>query len=293
MLCRIVRDPALECADPTGGEPATVVHLARRGRGMRLSRKKERRREDARMGLKTVERLGDLLTLFTVARPEWSLAEVTRELGVPRSTAHGLLVSVAAIGLLHPVGRGRYRLGPRITELNAVRMRRRDVREAAVGVLHSLTAETGETSNLGVLVGSAVLYLDSVPGHHHVSVTGAHPGTRVAAARTAIGKVLLAHQAEPRVTLTEERAAEVLAGTGLQRREAEAIRRDGIGYDLGDVSPEIRCLAAPIRDEVGTVVAAVSISTTSARFARHHDRLAEHLKEAAIALSERLRSDHA
>ncbi|MEU0816761.1 IclR family transcriptional regulator [Streptomyces mirabilis] len=245
------------------------------------------------MGLKTIERLGDLFALFTVARPEWSLAEVARELEVPRSTAHGLLVSVAATGLIDPVGQGRYRLGPRITELNAVRMRRRDVHELAGEVLHALTAETGETSNLGVLAGSALLYLDSVPGRHHVNVTGARPGTRLAADRTAMGKVLLSHRAEPRAALTEEQAAEVLAGAGLRRTEAEAIRRDGVAYDLGDVSPEIRCVAAPVRDEAGTVVAALSISTTATRFAQHHDQLTHRVREAAAVLGERLRSDGA
>ncbi|KUO07281.1 IclR family transcriptional regulator [Streptomyces sp. DSM 15324] len=242
------------------------------------------------MGLKTIERLGDLFALFTAARPEWSLAEVARELQVPRSTAHGLLVSVAATGLLDPVGQGRYRLGPRITELNDVRMRRRDVGEVAGDVLHSLTAETGETSNLGVLTGSRLLFLDSVPGRHHVSVTGARPGTQLAAVRTAMGKILLAHRAEPRAALTEERAAEVLAGAGLRRTAAEAIRRDGIAYDLGDVSPEIRCVAAPVRCEAGTVVAALSISTTATRFAQHHDRLTDQVREAAALLGERLRS---
>ncbi|MEU6201907.1 IclR family transcriptional regulator C-terminal domain-containing protein [Streptomyces sp. NPDC047061] len=82
----------------------------------------------------------------------------------------------------------------------------------------------------------------------------------------------------------------MLAGAGLRRTEAEAIRRDGVAYDLGDVSPEIRCVAAPVRDEAGTVVAALSISTTAARFAQHQYRLTERLREAAAVLSERLRS---
>ncbi|MEV0186153.1 IclR family transcriptional regulator [Streptomyces sp. NPDC050625] len=244
------------------------------------------------MGLKTIERLGDLLSLFTPTRTEWMLADIARALGLPRSTAHGLLVSVAATGLLEAVGQGRYRLGPRIAELNAVRVQRQDIREAATEVLQRLTGDTWETSNLGVLVGSAAIYLDSVPGRHHVSVTGAHPGTRLAANRTAIGKILLSYNTPAQISLPRAEAAGVLAGTsanaGLLPKEAETIRREEIAYDLGDVSPEIRCIAVPVRDGDGTVVAALSISTTATRFTRHHERLTDRLRTAASALSARL-----
>ena len=149
--------------------------------------------EEATLALKTVERLGDLLDLFTPERTEWTLADVARALGVPRSTAHGLLVSVASTGIVQAMGNGRYRLGPRIAALNEVQMQQRELRLQRAGseVLRRLANETWETSNLGILAGPVIVYIDTIPGRHHVTVTG----TRLGAARTAISKVLIARSA--------------------------------------------------------------------------------------------------
>lgn len=243
------------------------------------------------MALKTVERLGDLLDLFTPERTEWTLVDVARALDVPRSTAHGLLVSVASTGILQAMGNGRYRLGPRIAALNVVQMQQRELRlqQAGSEVLRRLANETWETSNLGILAGPVIVYIDTIPGRHHVTVTGAHPGTRLGAARTAIGKVLIAHRSPEGPARGDAGSApRALLPSELSAREVKAIRRNGVAYDLGEVSPEVRCVAVPVWDTDGAAVAALSLSTTTARFDRNHDRLIEPLKAASVELTRRL-----
>jgi DNA-binding IclR family transcriptional regulator len=55
--------------------------------------------------LQTIQKIGPVLDLFTVERPEWGVSEVAGAISVPRSSAHALLSSLVEIGLLQSKGR--------------------------------------------------------------------------------------------------------------------------------------------------------------------------------------------
>ncbi|WP_326837562.1 IclR family transcriptional regulator [Amycolatopsis rhabdoformis] len=238
------------------------------------------------MGLKTVERIGPLLDLFTADRQEWELGEIAAALGIPRSTAHGLLRSLVSTGLLATPARGRYQLGTKIAALNGVLTERVDVRAEASGTIRALSEELGETVNLGVLRGNLVVYLDKVAGYQYVTVVGARVGAQVDATRSAMGKVLLAHSAPRDPSPLDVGAGEPADLTGLHA--LAAIRAQGYALDLGEITPEIRCVAAPVKNATGQAVAALSISTTPMRFERRRTRLVESVVEAAAAVQERI-----
>lgn len=239
------------------------------------------------MGLKTVERIGPLLDLFTAERQDWELGEIATALGLPRSTAHGLLRSLVTTGLLASPARGRYQLGSRISALNDVLSDRVDLRAEASEAIRRLSVELGETVNLGVLRGSQVVYLDKVPGHQHVTVIGARVGTQVDANRSAMGKALLAFAAPE---IRSNLALTVLPGSteSTLSKTLATIRRQGFATDLGEIAPEIRCVAAPIRNSQGHAVAAISISTTVMRFDRRHTTLVDALLATAATIEKRL-----
>jgi len=239
------------------------------------------------MGLKTVERIGPLLDLFTAERPEWEFGALAAELGFPRSTAHGLLSSLVSTGLLASPARGRYRLGGKIAALNSVLTDRMDIRSEASETVHRLSDDLGETVNLGVLRGKAVVYLDKVAGHQYVTVVGARVGSQVEAHRSAMGKVLLAYAPATSSGLYDA-AALASAADQLELRRREAVRRQGFATDLGEIAPEIRCVAAPIRNVHGEAVAAISVSTTPMRFERRRTDLVEAVVKAAQSVRERI-----
>ena len=101
--------------------------------------------------LQTVQKIGPVLDLFTVERPEWGVSEVAGELGVPRSSAHALLASLVDIGLLQCRARGRYRIGWRVVELNQALQGTVDVKSCAAPILQALSEKLGETTHLAVL----------------------------------------------------------------------------------------------------------------------------------------------
>lgn len=226
------------------------------------------------MGLKTVERIGPLLDLFTIDQQVWELGDIAAELHLPRSTVHGLLSSLVSTGLLASPARGVYELGDRVAAMNSVINQRLDVRAAATSPLHELADRFGETVNLGCLRGEKIMYLDKVAGRHAVTVLGLPVGSVIDARRSAMGKAMI--------------AASLQTGEGAQAKNLSAIRRQGFAVDMGAYSPEVRCISSPVRGPRGEAVAAISISTTPMRFERAKSAFAEAIVESARAIEHRL-----
>lgn len=222
--------------------------------------------------LQTVQKIGPVLDLFTAARPEWGPAEVAAALDAPRSSVHALLSALVETGLLQCRARGRYRLGWRVVELSHTLEATVDVRACASSILRRLAHKYGETVHLAVLERYRVLYLDKVLGNHMINVSGARVGARLEPHCSAVGKVLLAQ-------CTAEEIGRTIADRSLRRltpstitdptvltRELRSVRRVGYAFDAGESVPDLHCAAAPIRDELGVVIAAVSISVPAGRF---------------------------
>ena len=231
------------------------------------------------MTLQTVQKIGPVLDLFTVQQPEWGVSEVAAAIGVPRSSAHALLSSLVDTGLLRCRTRGRYRLGWRIVELGETLRGTVDVRFCAAAILERVVEEYGETTHLAIMDRWNVLYADKILGTHNINVQGARVGTRLDAHSTAVGKVLLAQLSETELdrylamrplrrltpaTITNPKAlVDNLAG----------VRSGGLAVDLGETVTDVHCVAAPVRDDLGSVVAAVSMSVPATRFALRRPQL--------------------
>lgn len=222
--------------------------------------------------LQTIQKIGPVLDLFSAQRPDWGVTEVADAIGAPRSSAHALLSSLAETGLLQCRARGRYRLGWRIVELNETLRASVDVRAVANPVLRQLVEQYGETVHLAVLENDRVLYVDKLPGTRQLMVAGVRVGTRLEPHCSAVGKTLLAHR-------PSEEVQRILAARPLRRvtpatrtdprvltAELATIRSSGIAFDEGEAVTEVSCVAAPIRDELGVVIAALSLTVPTSRF---------------------------
>ncbi|TYQ10517.1 UNVERIFIED_ORG: IclR family transcriptional regulator [Gordonia westfalica J30] len=222
--------------------------------------------------IQTVQKIGPLLDLFTIERPEWGVSEVADALGVPRSTAHAMLSSLVETGLLQCRTRGRYRIGWRVVELNQTLNGCLDVRSTAAPTLHELAAKFGETVHLAVMERYRVLYVDKVLGNHVINVAGARVGAHLEGHCSAVGKALLAHcdvnEIERNVTNKPLRRLTPATITNPKSllQELASVRRMGVALDAGEAVAEVHCVAAPIRDDMGVVVAALSMTAPASRF---------------------------
>lgn len=243
------------------------------------------------VGIQSVQKLGPLLDLFTADRPEWGVSEVAAALGLPRSSAHALLSSLADIGLLRCRRRGRYRIGWRVVELSEALRGTNEIQECAAPALDRLVERYGETTHLAVMERSRVLYVDKVLGTHNISVRGARVGARLEAHCTAVGKVLLAQHddctvrrmiaARPLRRLT----ASTITDPDALLKSLREIRDSGVAIDQGEAMADVHCVAAPVRDDLGFVVAAVSMSVPAHRFVPARAELTRAVQCAAREIS--------
>jgi DNA-binding IclR family transcriptional regulator len=183
-----------------------------------------------------------------------------------------LLSSLVDTGLLQCRGRGRYRIGWRIVELHQTLQGTVDVRSCGASILQSLSEKYGETVHLAVMERYRVLYVDKVLGNHVINVAGARVGARLEAHCSAVGKVLLAQcdpiQIERNVSNKPLRrlTPSTITNPAALAQELRTVRSAGCAFDAGEAVSEVHCVAAPVRDDMGVVVAAVSMSVPASRF---------------------------
>jgi DNA-binding IclR family transcriptional regulator len=202
-----------------------------------------------------------------VARGCTRLRDITEHTGVGRSTTHRLLQLLLVTGYLRKLDDGAYALGPALIELGYQALQENPVTGVAAPVLRALAERVHDTVHLAIEDRGQVLYLDKIPGTRG-SAMRSQIGHRMPLTRTGIGKALLLDSpGRWREQFLVERPAG--AGQGLERdvltadafvgvMEASADR--GVAFDLEENEPGILCVAAPVRDVSGSIVAAVSIT---------------------------------
>lgn len=250
--------------------------------------------------LQSVERAIAILKAFSLEKPERGVGELSRELGLHKSTISRLMSTLEQGGLLarNPETH-RYRLGIDLIGLAAQVVGYMDVREVAHPFLRSLADECQESVNLVVLDvppehserDAHVVNIEQfVPPARRVTNIG-RVGRRMPPHCTAAGQVLLAYL--PPASLQEilpEHLEVFTPHTIADRvrldRELDAVRRQGYAVVQEELEKGLNALAAPIHDHRGRVVAAVSISGPAYRVTPEmFDPLAGRLLETTEAVS--------
>lgn len=244
-----------------------------------------------------VSRALDILELFLEGDGTLSAPEITRKLQLPRTTVHELVTTLAARSYLVPVpGQpGRYRLGVRTYQLGSRYAEQLDLAAEGHQVARAVAESCGETVHVAVLEDVDVIYIAKVDSTHAVRMVSA-AGRRLPAHCTAVGKMLLAsltpEELDARLPSDGELRAmtpnSITSPEELRRHLAE-IRERGVASEQRESNPDVSCVAAPVRDRAGKVVAALSISVPMVRWsAKRQDELAELAVKGAGELSERL-----
>jgi IclR family transcriptional regulator, KDG regulon repressor len=250
--------------------------------------------------LQTIRQAGDVLELFTRQDPEWGVREVARRLAIPKSNAHQLLASLETIGLLHRMITGRYRLGFRLLTLGQFLLANTPWRDVAHRVLVQASANLLETVQLAVLDGGNLIYVDKVVGENPNAIRSAHsnPGNSIPPFSSALGRVLLASKTWRVVQTALERHGGLQAQTKhsitnleLFKSELIQVARQGLALDLEESTLGVCCIAAPVRNHNGDVIAAISVSIKATRDSRISDPLRDAIIGQANSLSSNIGFD--
>ncbi|MFE9370535.1 IclR family transcriptional regulator [Streptomyces sp. NPDC006711] len=243
-----------------------------------------------------VTRAMDVLELFLESEGSLSAPDVTRRLGLPRTTVHELLTTLSARSYLAPVPEqpGRYRLGVRTYQLGSRYAEQLDLAAEGQQVAREVAETCDETVHVAILEDADVIYIAKVDSTHAVRMVSA-AGRRLPAHCTSVGKMLLAALPEAELDarlsgreLTAMTAASITDPAAL-RTALDAIRARGVAVEHQESNPDVSCVAAPVRDGAGRVVAALSVSVPMVRWSeRREAELAELAQKGAADLSERL-----
>lgn len=242
-------------------------------------------------GVRSVDRAVAILDLL--GRGGWRTgAEVARELGVHRSTALRLLITLERHSLVERDRRtARYRLGRRLAQLASVVTGELDLRSIARPVCEQLATTAGETATLDVLVGDVIVPIEQATASTSV-VSVSWLGRRTPAHGTASGKAILAfgpRAVRERVLGLPLDALTPHTVTDRDRLEAELdeARRSGVAHTHEELEVGLDAVASPVFGAEGEVVAALDVSGPSHRLraAFELDRLT---RDGAADLSRRL-----
>ncbi|WP_136660754.1 IclR family transcriptional regulator [Nitratireductor sp. XY-223] len=195
------------------------------------------------------------------------LTDVASALGVEKSNASHVLKTLVAAGFAQQDPSRRYRLTDKVASSARQQHSLEEIvacKQAWRPALQSLVAQTGECAHLAVLVKSQVWYIDKIDSTLPLKVD--HPiGSLSPLHCTALGKAFLAFgAAEPEMPLRTYTDKTITSPDRL-RDETQRVRAKGYAVDDEEFAPGIRCVARPVFDAEGRMIAAIGVSGPTVR----------------------------
>lgn len=252
---------------------------------------RDEKRTDA---LKSLRKAIRVLECFSLQTPRLSLTDIAQQVGLPLSTTHRILATLRDVGLVEQQSdRDLYRLGLKLLELGSMVLANMEVHREALPFIEALVRETGETAHLGVFDGTQMVSIEKMDSPHGLA-SNVTIGKGAPAYCTGVGKALLAFQPDEVVTRVcrlglKAYTPQTITDPARLRKELAQIRTLGYAVDNAEHQPDVRCVAAPIRNHSGNVIASLSLSGPATRILKGRiPDLAVRVREVAVKLSSRL-----
>lgn len=236
-----------------------------------------------------------ILDQFSGHSGDLGVNEIARLVGMHKSTVSRLCATLENAGYLErDANTNRFRLGARIYQLAGSSSPTTDVRLVARPVMLELVESSRETATLGVREGSDIVTIDVVDGLNYMRMA-TRVGMRTQLHASAVAKAILAWMPDaevddllanwPMIGLTPNTLTDATTLKGLLAE----VRERGFALDMEELEIGLRCVAAPIRDPYGRVVAGISISGPRHRMTEEAvQRFGPLVREAGEKISARL-----
>jgi DNA-binding IclR family transcriptional regulator len=236
--------------------------------------------------VKSADRTLDVLEALAAAPEKPTLGELARNLGIPKSSLHGVLRTLQARGWVRVDETGtRFGLGLRALRVGAAVVETDDAVSLLSPVLDDLAGKFGETVHLGRLDGAEIVYLAKRESVHPLRLFSAI-GRRLPAHATALGKALLAQRPDKELATTLPTpllrlTSHTLTDPTALMADLAAIRSAGYAVDREENSEGIICVAVAVPQRAGAVpVDAISVSVP---MSRHSSELQERIAAALLS----------
>jgi len=245
--------------------------------------------------IKVLDKSFSVLDFLLKKGSAMNMTELAEKLGFYPSTIHRILDTLKQWGYVEQDSHTKkYQLGLKVLELGMAKLHQMDLVREAAPHLKALVNQYNETVHLGVLEEGEVIYLAKEESSQTIRMCS-YVGKRTPLYCSALGKVLLAYfSAEERKEILGKKVLLPLTeNTITDRRELEKelnkVKEQGFALDREENEKDIRCIAAPIRNYQGKVIAAISISSLAFRIDKNtQNKLKKAILETSKKISERL-----
>jgi len=246
-------------------------------------------------GIQVIDRAFDILEILSGERDGLGVTEIGNRLGLHKSTVHRILGSMVKRGYIEKTkDRGLYKVGLKLVEISSVYLNSVELKTEARPYLTDLMYKLGQPVHLATLDGSDVVYIDKVQQENSIRLYS-QIGRRVPGYCSALGKCLLSGLADvdmenriSHMNFVEYTRYTIQNKEDLIRQIMDA-RKNGWAIDDEEHEMGVRCVAAPIYDYRGKVVAAVSVTASVDVFTMDRmDEFVGNVKKAANEISLRL-----
>lgn len=221
-------------------------------------------------GARSLRRAVGMLALIKDRGRPQTVADLASALAIPKSTAYDLIRAMLDEGLVTPADEARFALGRRLHELGMGYRAQVDILREGTRIVRALRDETGETVQLSTLDGPLMHVLLKEEGFRAVRIIS-HTGSRVPVNWAAAGRLLVSDLDD--AALRRLLAATVApsptgrAETDVDRLVAQIrrFRAQGHAVEIGETNEHAGCIAAPVLDHDGQVMAALSLAAPEQR----------------------------
>ena len=254
--------------------------------------------ETSHKTIQSVQRAVDILDMFKDIDDQFSLSEISEHLGIKKSTAHGILMTLLDNNYIKQTPSRKYMLGYGLTNkfLHSRNLNRSILLEESRDVLKELTATENITSSLyAAEQGTIFLVHRELPQRGLYIINMAEDPLNVPLYCTASGKLFLAHQSEEFLDMYLEQnrpltaySENTITSKAQLKKALSQIRQKGYSLENGEVAKGISALARPILDPRGFIFATVSVTSVSYHIEKEEALLAEMLQFCAKKISRRI-----
>lgn len=244
--------------------------------------------------VQVINKAFDIIEQLATSESGLSLSEITEQTGYPKSTVHRLLATLIA---RHYIEKDEsdsvYYLGLKFVEIASLYLNKIDLTTEAAPIMHTLATRFNATSYLGVLENNEVRYLEKIEKFNSLRLYTSI-GKREPVYCTALGKVLLASLPKDECARIGESLIfeKLTPNTKMSYDELlldiDFARQNGFALDNGEHTFGSSCVAVPIRDYTGNVIAAISLSGPGLIQENKVETLFKELQASATSLSERI-----
>jgi IclR family transcriptional regulator, KDG regulon repressor len=220
-----------------------------------------------------------------------AFVEVAGAVPFARTTVHRILYSLEKLGYVEKDEiKSHYQLASKFFDLTGPAIHFRRLQSVSKSVMQNLLLRFGETINLGVLEEGQVAYIEVLQSPSALRIA-AIPGERNPVHSTSLGKAMLAFLPEAEVDAILDRHPLIrrTPKTITQKKHLlehlASVRERAVAFDMEENLTGVVCVASPIFDQAGRVIAGVSISGPTSRMEPKLTQVQEEIRNSAITLS--------